>query len=99
MFSVFVAYVYALYLLLSKIYSMVLGIRALALRFEIVKNIKIMIEYIKQVIAEMKNVSWLSRRKTIWLTVVVMLVSVGTSMYLGFSDYVLQIGVQHIVNR
>ena len=58
-----------------------------------------MMEYLKQVRAELGNVVWPTRRQTIVLTVAVVLVSVGTSLYLGLSDFVLQTGLQQVLNR
>jgi len=58
-----------------------------------------MIEYLKQVWAELGKVVWPTRRQTIMLTIAVVLVSVGTSLCLGLSDYALQAGLQYVVNR
>ena len=58
-----------------------------------------MMEYLKQVRAELDKVVWPTRRQTLMLTVAVVLVSIGTSLCLGLSDYALQAGLQQIVNR
>lgn len=47
-----------------------------------------MINYFKDVRAEMKHVSWPSRRLTITYTVVVIAISVATAVYLGLLDFV-----------
>lgn len=45
------------------------------------------VNYFKDVRAEMKHVSWPSRRLTITYTVVVIAISLATSVYLGLLDY------------
>lgn len=45
------------------------------------------INYFKDVRAEMKHVSWPSRRLTITYTVVVITISLVTAVYLGLLDY------------
>lgn len=45
-------------------------------------------EYIKATQAEMAHVNWPSREQTIRFTVAVILVSVGTAVLLGISDFV-----------
>ncbi len=56
-----------------------------------------MFNYFKEVRAEMKHVSWPSRQLTIVYTVVVVLVSVGTAVYLGLLDYVFEAVVKKII--
>jgi preprotein translocase subunit SecE len=46
-----------------------------------------MINYFKEVQAEMKHVAWPSRRLTTVYTVVVIIVSVAVAVYLGVLDY------------
>lgn len=53
--------------------------------------------YLHQVRAEMKHVSWPSRRKTALYTGVVVVVSLGIAVYLGLLDYVFSIGIQKII--
>ncbi len=45
-------------------------------------------EYIKDTRAEMAHVSWPTRKQAISYSLVVVLVSIGTSLLLGFSDYI-----------
>jgi preprotein translocase subunit SecE len=45
-------------------------------------------QYFKDVRAEMKHVSWPSRRLTIVYTAVVIAISLGVAIYLGLLDYV-----------
>jgi preprotein translocase subunit SecE len=47
-----------------------------------------MIQYLKEVRAEMKHVSWPTRKQTIVYTVVVIGISLATAVYLGLLDYV-----------
>jgi len=58
-----------------------------------------MIRYLKEVWAEMKHVSWPSRRQTLIFTIVVVIISVGTSLYLGLSDFLLETGIEQVINR
>ena len=53
--------------------------------------------YIKEVRAEMKHVSWPSRTQTIAYTVVVIAVSLFTALYLGAWDYLFTTFIQKIV--
>lgn len=46
-----------------------------------------MIQYLKEVRAEMKHVSWPTRRQTITYTLVVIAISLATAVYLGVFDY------------
>ena len=53
--------------------------------------------YLKEVRAEMKHVSWPSRTQTIVFTVVVVGVSLFTAGYLGAWDYLFTALIQKIV--
>lgn len=44
------------------------------------------IQYLKEVIAEMKNVNWPSRNQTTFFTVAVLIVSILVAYYLGLLD-------------
>ena len=46
------------------------------------------IEYIKETRAEMKHVSWPTRKQAIVFTAVVIAVSLLTALYLGLFDFV-----------
>ena len=46
-----------------------------------------MLQYLKEVRAEMKHVSWPTRSQTIVYTVVVIALSLATAVYLGLWDY------------
>ena len=56
-----------------------------------------MFDYLKNVRAEMRHVSWPSRRLTIVYTVVVIIVSLVTAVYLGLLDYVFSTGIRIII--
>ncbi len=55
-------------------------------------------QYFKDVRAEMKHVSWPSRRLTIMYTVVVIAISLATAVYLGLLDYVFSSFIKAIIN-
>lgn len=55
-------------------------------------------KYIKQVVAELKKVSWPSREQTINQTVLVIIVSVVAAIYIGGADYILQQLMLALVN-
>lgn len=44
------------------------------------------IQYLKEVVAEMKNVTWPSRNQTTFFTVAVLIVSILVAYYLGLLD-------------
>ncbi len=53
--------------------------------------------YFKDVRAEMKHVSWPSRRLTVMYTVVVVLISLVTAGYLGLLDFIFQGVIKHFI--
>lgn len=57
------------------------------------------IEYLKEVKAEAKNVTWPTRSQTIFFTVAVLLVSVFVAYYLGLFDKVFSYGLQYLLTR
>ncbi|MEI7777241.1 MAG: preprotein translocase subunit SecE [bacterium] len=54
-------------------------------------------EYIKETKVEMKHVTWPSRRQAIAFTVVVILISIGVALYLGFFDFLFTLGLGKII--
>ena len=56
-----------------------------------------MINYFKEVRAELKHVSWPSRRLTILYTIVVVAISLGTAVYLGLLDYIFSAVIKHLI--
>lgn len=57
------------------------------------------IEYIKEVRAEMKHVTWPSSKQTLFFTVAVLIVSGFVAYYLGFWDYVFTRGLDQLLKR
>ena len=45
-----------------------------------------MINYFKETKAEMKHVSWPTKRQTVMFTILVVVVSLAVSIFLGFFD-------------
>jgi preprotein translocase subunit SecE len=58
---------------------------------------KRMPNYLKEVRAELKHVSWPSRNQTIVFTIVVVAVSLFTAVYLGAWDYLFAAFIKRIV--
>ncbi|MDO8594827.1 MAG: preprotein translocase subunit SecE [bacterium] len=50
-----------------------------------------LITYFKETRAELKHVTWPTRKQAIVYTVVVILISLGTAAYLGAFDYLFSI--------
>lgn len=55
------------------------------------------INYIKDTRGELEHVSWPTRKQSIVFTVIVIVISVLTAVYLGFFDYVLSLILQKFV--
>jgi preprotein translocase subunit SecE len=53
--------------------------------------------YILETKAEMKRVSWPTRKQTIVFTIIIILVSLGVSIYLGLFDYIFSIALQRFI--
>jgi preprotein translocase subunit SecE len=56
-----------------------------------------LIDYIKDTKAELKHVSWPTRRQAITFTIIVILISVGVSLYLGLFDALFSFGLEKVV--
>lgn len=56
-------------------------------------------EYIKEVIAEAKNVTWPSRKQTITFTLAVLAVSILVAYYLGLLDFIFAQGLSKLLIR
>ncbi len=56
-----------------------------------------LLTYIKDTQAELKHVSWPTRNQSIAFTVVVVLISVFVSFYLGFIDYIFKLVLEKFV--
>ena len=58
---------------------------------------KFMLQYFKDVQAEMRHVSWPTKRQAVVYTVVVIAVSLATAVYLGLWDYVFTAIIKKII--
>lgn len=56
-----------------------------------------MLNYFKDVRAELKHVSWPTRTQTVLYTLVVVLVSAGVAVYLGLWDYLFSLILKKII--
>ncbi|HNU95449.1 MAG TPA: preprotein translocase subunit SecE [Candidatus Paceibacterota bacterium] len=54
--------------------------------------------YIKEVIAEAKNVNWPTRKETTFFTIAVIIISLIVAYYLGFFDFLFQRGLSYLLN-
>ena len=57
----------------------------------------LMPQYFKDVRAEMKHVTWPTRNQALVYTLVVILVSLATAVYLGLLDFIFDAIVKHLV--
>jgi len=55
--------------------------------------------YIMESVAEMKKVTWPTRKETYNYTLLVIGISIGTAIFLGILDYIFSTGFQFIINR
>jgi len=55
------------------------------------------IEYIKSTKAEMKHVSWPTKSQSLWFTVIVIVLSILTALYLGLFDFIFTEIVSRVV--
>jgi len=55
------------------------------------------INYLKEVIAEGKNVTWPTRKQTIYFTVAVLIISVFVAYYLGLLDFLFAEGLKTLL--
>jgi preprotein translocase SecE subunit len=65
--------------------------------FDKIKNMNRLINYIRDTRGELIHVSWPTRRQAIVFTVIVILISIATALYLGFFDYVLSLILQKFI--
>jgi preprotein translocase subunit SecE len=57
------------------------------------------IDYIKEVIAESKKVTWPTRKQTIFFTIAVLIISVFVAYYLGLLDFLFSLGLKSLLIR
>jgi preprotein translocase SecE subunit len=53
--------------------------------------------YISETKAEMKHVSWPTRRQTTLFVILVIIISVVVAAYLGLFDFIFSLGLQQII--
>lgn len=54
-------------------------------------------EYLKEVIAESKNVTWPTRKQTIYATIAVLAISAFVAYYLGLFDFLFSRGLEKLL--
>jgi preprotein translocase subunit SecE len=54
-------------------------------------------QYIKESIAELKKVTWPTKRETTNYTVLVIGISLALAAFIGLADYILTLGVEQII--
>ena len=55
------------------------------------------IDYLRDVRGELRHVSWPSRKQAINYTVIVLVISIATGLFLGFLDFVFSSVLKHFV--
>ena len=55
------------------------------------------IQYLRDTRAELRHVAWPTQQQTILYTIMVVLISVGIALYLGFFDYLFTTGLSRLV--
>ena len=53
--------------------------------------------YIKDSIAELKKVTWPTRKQTVNYTLLVVGISLGLAVFIGIVDYILSLGLQKVI--
>lgn len=54
-------------------------------------------QYLKDTQTELNHVAWPTRTQTVVYTLLVLAISVGVAVYLGFFDFVFTTGLKHIL--
>jgi preprotein translocase subunit SecE len=54
--------------------------------------------YIRETKGELKHVSWPTRRQALAFTIIVVLVSLVLSVFLGLFDFLFSRGLQYLIN-
>lgn len=62
-------------------------------------NMDKLINYLKGAIAEMRKVTWPTKKETYNYTVLVIVASLAMAVFLGGLDYLFAFGIQQILNR
>jgi len=55
--------------------------------------------YLQESIAEMKKVTWPTKKETYNYTLLVIGISIAVALFLGLLDYIFSTGFQFVINR
>ncbi len=55
------------------------------------------VDYIKETKTELRHVNWPTKKQAIIFTVVVIAVSIGVSLFLGFFDFLFSLALKQII--
>lgn len=55
-------------------------------------------QYLKDSVAEMKKVTWPTKKEIQQHTVLVIAISLGVAAFLGLCDYILNLGLENFIN-
>lgn len=58
-----------------------------------------LIKYLKDTVAELKQVSWPTQKQATLYTILVIIISGVTAVYVGAFDYLFSQGINFVVNR
>jgi preprotein translocase subunit SecE len=56
-------------------------------------------DYIRESIAELKKVTWPTRKQTINYTLLVIGISLALAIFVGIADFILALGVEKIITK
>lgn len=56
-----------------------------------------LVDYIKETRGELRHVTWPTRKQAVVFTVLVIVISLLTAAYLGLFDFLLSLGVEHVL--
>ncbi len=54
-------------------------------------------QYIKETRAELNHVTWPTREQAIFFTIMIIIISIGVALFLGFFDYLFSQGIQKLI--
>lgn len=57
------------------------------------------INYLKDTRAEMRHVTWPTRQEAVSYTLIVISISIGTGLFLGFLDYMFALGLTRFITN
>ena len=86
-----------IFLNLVKLCFCLTGVRILKFASLKIKFMSRLSNYILETKGEMKHVSWPTKNQTIMYTMLVILISIVISAYLGFFDYLFSLGLKSLI--